>query len=367
MDPLDYLEPDIHEFIFWYFDLEDFRKATEVSPSWNKIIGKSSFLMGKLKLELGRDVKFAHPETGIDEDESLETEELISSTRLYRRVLVDFKTDFDYFNCSSKLLNFAMTLDTSELKNLKLNNVCRNFMSKFLKRCASLTKLELGLMTENDKYENPPQENPQESIPKVISRMTQLEDLKLTSNASYSSFFKEDVSEIVKFKLKRLKLGNRANLVLMSETVERNLIKFLSKQSQCLECFNITVCRNKVIKHLFNKMPAMKSLGIMTQFYTEDMQLKVNENILELEVPNVYTAEDFQKIARAVPNLQKLFTIHLTPEKLEIIKTDLPALRTLLCPNLKHFNREPIWPALWPQALARRVDYPNYCLVCLEK
>lgn len=160
-------------------------------------------------------------------------------------------------------------------------------------------------------------------------------------------------SEIVSFKLKHLTIGN-SHYTKNPYYIERNLFKFISIQSRSLERFVITTCPPNVVEHII-KMPALKYLKIREIFTTGDIRLNLNENIVELNVPQLNRIDDLEKILRVVPNLTNLSTCILTRQKIRIIAENLRALRTL---RFNHGSNialdDPIWSSLWPQAIPIR-------------
>lgn len=357
MDPLVFILPELHDWIFQHWNANDFEKTTEVTRTWSETLGKSLKMMQNVKLSLNittiphhyrlNALKLSFRNSPFREV-SFEIENIIdNSTRRYRKVSVNFTLTkffkyklFKYLaTLGPKLLelelaclgllseedeNILSEIDLSKLEKLSLRTVTAEVMNNLLDRCNSLTTLELKSI--HVKYNRP-------SIAKArsfLKRNESLEHLELASKDIYEAFFGKDISQIINFKLKSLKLGDWFCNFQMPQAVERNVLKFLEKQAQSLEHLHLTKFNSNVlIEHFFNRLPALTSLAIFSRFDTADLKLNQNENIVELEIPEFERTADFEKIIRAVPKLQRLFTLDLTPEKLHMIARSLSELRKI--------------------------------------
>lgn len=306
---------------------------TEVSPRWNEALGKS-LMMKKVKILIGSDIVL--PDKKSEEMENV----MNRSCRHYRNARLIFAMEFSFKRNSHKMIKYLVAmsptllelnvenlsdlhevdvklfvnLDLSVLKVLKMNLVSRKAAEQLLLRCESLSKLEFkstGLRPSN-------------VLRSFLERNQSLKEITL-DEFEYRAFFAEDISEIANFELKVLKASNWLDLSVTPEVIERNLLKFLTKQLTSLENIQIKECSLNVIEHLFNKMPALKFLGI-PMHEVEDLKLNLNKNITELTIPNVIRPQNMEKILKNVPNLTKLKVYKLTDEILTIIQRNLPTL-----------------------------------------
>jgi hypothetical protein len=148
----------------------------------------------------------------------------------------------------------------------------------------------------------------------------------------YGFLFDEDLSDVVRFNLKKFKVKSDMRLALISEKSENNLVKFLTTQSSSLEEIFIDVCRPHVIEHVFNKMPMLSSIHIETvvkDFRVKDLKLNLNEKILDLKIPYVNHHDDIREFLSVTPNLESLFVAHLSHETMNYIAWNLMKLKTL--------------------------------------
>lgn len=123
-------------------------------------------------------------------------------------------------------------------------------------------------------------------------------------------------------------------LALISEEVERNLLKLLTLQSKCLKSFFIDVCRPNVIQFVFNEIPTLTSLQIDVMvmsgdYKISDLNLNLNENITDLKIPYVSHNEDIREFLELAPNLKSLFISHLSHQTLRYIAWNLHNLKIL--------------------------------------
>lgn len=341
MDLLVFLLPELHDWVFQHCRAVDFQEMTKVSPKWNVNLENSIAMMKKVKLTI-------KGESLIKKEKINELENLVNTTaRCYRNLSVSIYGDMELANIVwnyilpliPNLLELKMSglnkfsernvrmfdeIDFSKLKVLKLRFVSKKQVNMFLSRCISLSELKLQLYRSGGSNILLP------GLKSFLERNLCLKNLELETEDLVNIFFKEDISDIVKFKLKCLKVGNEVVPLYMHEATERNFLKFLRKQSQSLESLFVSACGSNVIEFMFNEMPALKSLAIWSQFRTKDLQLDLNENIVDLSIPQVEANEDFIRIVQVVPNLEKLYVRHLTTKKIEMIKQHLPAVKTIL-------------------------------------
>lgn len=392
MDPFVNVVPELHDRIFQHLEIKDFQAATQVSPKWNKTFEKSTTMMKKVKFNIGCP-------TELKKFEKIQVEKMIANLRRsYRNVLVNFTFDSPGYTLLCKVLECLIKLapklhelefryflklslsqrseklfekiDLSGLKILKVKKVTDRMTHKLLLQCGSLTKLDLKWSLENKNtlaYLNvPPATFPR--LKSFLERNQSLEEIEMMED-EYQAFFKEDITEITMFKLKRLKIENWDDFSCAPEEVGRNLLKFLATQP-CLEEFHIDGCPSNVIEHLLNKMPALKTLTIPALKNAVDLKLNLNENITDLCIPRNCTPENFEHIIRCVPNVTKLKLETLTKEKVDIIANNLPALQKLLFMGCSpsRINDQPLWALLWPHATTQRLPLKHtFGIYLLEK
>lgn len=368
MDPLSCIFPELHDMVFQHCNGKEFRELTLVSPSWNAVLEKSMSMMKKVQLALGW-----------YENEYPDDEVISNITRRFRNMEIfcgNYSTCPDrivkYIEAQAPTLlsltiikvkdlseekkNFFDEVDLWRLEELKLFSVTTELAKRLLSRCDSLIALELIFVWSVEmvklKYGDSIMVIP--GLQSFLERNRKLETLKL-SQSYYDVFFEQDISDIAKFTLKYLKIMNIEYPSLKPEETERNFLKFLEKQSQSLERISISDCSPNVLKLIFDRMPALRSLRIDTKFTTEHLQLKVNERIIDLTIAFSLFArlEDLEKITRALPKVKKLSIDCLMKEAiLEIIARNLPELQILrFAYNGWIKANDPIWTSLWPHAI----------------
>lgn len=365
MDPLAHIFPEVHDSVLQHFNEADFQEITEVSPNWNKIIGKSMVLMKNVTLFLPTRY----------EKEMMNT----FLSRRYRNILLNlsFFSSYEIDNmfkyirvlslnfwrlkiCTIGLLgpmneDIIDTFDLSRLKVLIIGSLTEEMSSKLLDRCHSLKKFELRGIQQEDRRRLP-------LVPSCLpflERNHYLQDITLARVQCYKLFFERDISTIVRFQLKHLKIyityGYSPEI---SENSKKNLMKFLRKQSQSLESFSFDACHRNEVEQVFNNMPMITSLGISMKNESEFLRLNLNEKIVELSFP-VEIPKDFENFTSLTPRLKKLLLPNLTSENIEIIARNLPELKTLeFFRSELTVGGEPVWSNLAPNAIAR--DVPGF-------
>lgn len=344
--------------IFYFnfrFTFADFKELTEVSPSWNEMVGKSRVMMEKVKLELDHSFPENWRLLGICEKKHMSPARRYQNAFVGSSIPVHPSSDkiLNYFLNTGSLTqlevmfvnklkaqkNFFDKIDLSKLKVLKLD-VTIELTKKLLDRCNSLTELHLR---EKNVW---PGFNRERMILDLGWFLERNQGLNILSFGC--EYFKEDISEQATYQLTHLAITNGpySNF----HVVNRNLIKFLTKQSKTLERLEIDYCRSKVVEHIFNKMPALKYLSFREEFQTEDLQLNLNENIVELDISGIKTARGIKKIISFVPNVIKLHIFILTAENILIIGRRLKALEKLGFIHRSYDVRidGPRWSLLWP-------------------
>lgn len=371
MDPLICIVPEIHDYVFLHFSVEDFREVTKVSPNWNETIGESRVMMKEVKLSL------------IDLYQLIVFEQLCSSRR-YRSLLlklglirqhcgynIPYKTLECFVSMSSKVDELEIKcfyelssaneklfdrIQLSGIKVLKLYCVTEKLVDKLLSKCNSLTELKLNRIVERSFLPIPNLKPSIPNWPAFLERNQSLEVLEFGTNELYNALFENDLSEVARCKLKILRVYNSLifDVPTTPEQIERNFLKFLVKQSPSLECFHVDLCSSKILVQAFNRMPALTSLSIEKYFGEETFSLGLNEKIVDLRILYIDCLESFERICRSVPNLSKFMTLLLTADNLKIIASFLPHLQKLLFSDCEVTDGQPIFRSLWPHATPRQ-------------
>lgn len=369
MDPLVNVPLDLHDLLFQHLLGKDFSESTKVTPLWNESLSKSLVMMKSVKFEIKSSM--IRNEKHVEEMEK----GIMNTIRRYRNISVKLRCDLMKYVFQQTLLRYFSTLgptlikleifllnewslgtersfdrvDLSRLKVLKLNHVTEELTNYLLGRCTSLVRLEIEFILRKGALFNSQPTLP--SLGTFFTRNRSLEILEMKGTEYYHAFFNEDISETVQFELRTLNI----NIGLSCESLQRNFLKFLTKHSRCMENLTISKCGRNVIEHIFGKMSALKSLNIGGDLEFRDFTLNINENIVELKIPNIFIAEKFREIVQNAPNLTKLMTKELNSAKVEIIRSCLPELGTLLFHSCDSLNDEPVWVSLWPHAAVRNI------------
>lgn len=351
MDPLEYIVPDVYDLFLQHFCAADFRKISRISRNWNEVAGQSSAVMKKVKLALDKPRRSKTSQ----EDALLLAEQInrviMNTTRRYQNLSVAFRVGTQFsiefvklleyleptlseLKMKSLRLEYSGAITLPKLRVLKLTFMPLTVTNILLNGCSSLTKLKLKLVPQMKWPENTWTERETlDCIRSFLERNQMLEDMELRGSTFYKAFFEEDNSDVIRFKLKRLKVRSVMRLTSISEEMERNLVKFLATQSRTLETFCIDVCRPTVIEHVFNKMLALTTVHldvmILNEYRIKDLQLNLNERIVDLSMPYITRHDDLREIVQIVPNVATLFISHLSHDKVELIARSLPSLRTL--------------------------------------
>lgn len=350
MDPLEQVSPDIDYLIFQHLTPKEVLEISNVSKSWNEIIGSSTTCMKKIELAL----RFWKDTPGTKQEQCNEKIKVIQeSTRQYQNVSIDCRFDkslsYEFWKFLSShqsslvelkiksiQLEFASPLTPCltlpKLQVLKLTYVATNVRNILLRSCCSLTKLKLKMESpfkwgESTKIE----QESLTSIRKCLEVNQSLKDIEIHGCTQYNLFFDLQVSDVVRFRLKMLKIKSGLRLAVLSENNERNLISFLRTQLDCLESFYIDGCRINIIQFVFNNMTALRSIqvDVMVMEKNEISELHLNENIRDLMIPYVNCHENIREFLIAVPNIESLFIAYLSHESMNFIARNLMNLKTL--------------------------------------
>lgn len=375
MDPLACILPELHDMVLQHLNTTDFLEITEASPNWNEAIGQSRVMMKKVKLAF----KNVYKRTNEYNFEYKRTND--KSTRRYLNVSVNFKYASGA-KFSNKILMYLADLgplvelelnhlfdlnvhyqkilwkiDVSRLKVLKLCYASQIQVCEFLNQCSKLNVLELAFLGEKSILRIIPHKASIPGLRAFLETNQSLQEITLRGDEFYEVFFENDITEIVRFHLKSLKIENYTKKKVFPDHIDRNFLKFLEQQSSNLESFLIKCCRLNVLEHAFNRMPALTSLSILSKFNAADLQLTLNEKITDLRLDFIDIPEHFQKIIRFVPKLRKLLVFTLTAARIEIIANNLAELQTLRFFRCHSVNGEPVWASLWPHAVPKEFRY----------
>lgn len=346
MDPLERLTEDIHELIFQHFDERDILGLSTVSKAWYDSIGSSKKCMSKVEFALKFQKKSSntrHQQIGGKINLVKET------TRRYQNITINCcfdRTLSAEFWClleflSSNLVNLKIksiklesyaNVNLPKLEFLKLTYVSSHIRDVLLKGTSILKKLVL-------KKESPVKWNMacRRGITTGFSEFCQknnrLKELELHGAMQYVSSFEERIS-VVRFQLTSLKVKTDMRLTEISEKSQENFISFLNTQQHTLENISVDVCLPKVIQHIFNNMPSLKSIHVDVvitnqHFKVRDLKLRLNEHVVELKIPYVTEHDDIIEFLNAAPNLMSLFVVHLSHETMAYVAWNLRYLKKL--------------------------------------
>lgn len=346
MDPFGELSPDIHYLIFQHFTAKEILEISNASKAWNEIIGNSNSCMKKIELSL----RFWKDTAGTKQYQCNEKINVLhESARQYQNVSIDCRFDKGLSNELWKFLSsrqsslvelkiksiqpeFPLPLTFTKLMIMKLTYVPTNIRNILLTSCCSLTKLKLK-MESPFKWGEPAkiEQESLSSIRKCLELNQALKDIEIHGCTQYKLFFDLPVSDVVRFKLKTLKIKSGLRLAVLSENNERNLVSFLKTQGKCLECLYIDGCRTNIIQFIFNNMSVLRSIQIdvMMMEKNEISDLNLNESIRDLMIPYVNYHENIREFLNAVPNIESLFIAYLSHESMNFIARNLLNLKTL--------------------------------------
>lgn len=384
MDPLVCLLPELHDRIFQHISVEDFKKATTVSPNWNEVVGKSRAMMKKVKLVLRK---------GLKKEESKDVIERIS--RCYQALDVDFVCLIHFSKHSHKfeldisptvwkfVVDVSPTLSELEISNccsnlsvenetffsdiklpfgwvLKLSDVAEKIVNALLRKSESVVYLNLSAVRRDGEFPQTSSFTKLASGFKSFLKQNQsLEDLTVADSDTLEAIFGEDISEIGSFELKHQRIDSELDAEKLSERLEQNLVKFLEKHALSLKKLEISVGKPHVIEQIFNKMSALTSLSFLENLQTSNVQLNKNENIVELDIQKVDDFIDFHRVIRVVPRLTKLLKPFPTQDEIKSIAKHLPELNKLTFLR-KYYNKDELdFSPLGPHAILKLVSEAN--------
>lgn len=359
MDPLKVIPAEVSDYILQHFTTAELLTATEVSRTWNHVIGSSFLAMQKFKLSMFwlRNTRFLSKNA---------KETLVESERRYQNI------DFKYHSChiddirdileannrqwkSVKLerLNFNSTHHIIEflklieesaielemhdiyvasltesdynnfkrLKKLKLKYIeSRALLEKAFVKCKNLR--EFSLISNDSNFQS------FEALRKIMLQNSNLETLQLSSQLFTETFTTETIAEI-SFKLKSFKTKDHYRA-----SIGANYAAFLQTQMKTLEelSTDVITCGEalKVISH----MPKLRNLNIGNVNFLDtpwnSLQLHVNQSI---EILSYHDAENKMNIMKSIilstPNVRELKIYSMTQEMMEFLSANTPKLEKL--------------------------------------
>lgn len=351
MDPLRGVSCDLHELIFQHFNTPEIIEYSTISKHWNFKIGTSRRCMQNIKLTL-KYWRSTSKELQIEDKLKV----MRGTIRQYRNVSIDCRFDkrlsSEFWILLNKLADHLVTLKIKSINvpldiNIKPFELCRLDELKLvyvpiavrnvMLLSSNPTKLKLKLVSPlNWNKTNKTDSESLMCIRNFTSNNDQLRDLEIYGAVQYRFLCDDDLSPLIKFRLQSLKIKNDLRLSLIPEECESNLINFLSTQSESLERIFIDVCRPAVIKQIFNNMKNLKLIHIetmttvqQTDFRARDLNLRLNENVVDLRIPYITNNQDIQEILQYTPNLVSLFVAHLSVETMEFVAWNLKKLTIL--------------------------------------
>lgn len=261
---------------------------------------------------------------------------------------------------SIKLDKKLKEISLPKLEELKMMFVPREAMDLLLNSSSNLKKLvlrnEFSICYDGIDYT--PSESTIDSIKDCAKKNLKLEDLEIQGRPHFLSFFHENLSESINFQLKKLVVKVETSAEKVNEKNLENFITFLTLQAPYLEHIYIDSCGSRVIKHVFNQMPALKFIRFDTEFREPNKfaikdVLTPNEKITQFEIPYIVWFDDVKEFLELVPNVEEILIGHLTPRLIEHAGNYLMKLKSIVYRyddcygggeevyrNLRHVNPE---------------------------
>lgn len=373
MDPLKIIPSEVADYILQHLSTTEILTATEVSKTWNFVIGSSSLAMRKFKLSMFwlRNTRFLSNKA---------KDSLVESERRYQNI------DFKYHSChiddirdileannrqwkSVKLerLNFNSTHHIIEflklieesavelemhdiyvasltesdynnfksLKKLKVKYIeNKSLLEKAFVRCCNLR--ELSIISNDSNFQS------FEALRSILFQNTKLESLQLSSQL-FNETFTTEIINAISFKLKVFKAKDHYR-----SSIGTNFAAFLRTQMKTLEEISIDVITCGEALKIISHMPKLGTLHIGNVNFLNipwnTLQLNVNQSI---EILSFHDAENKFNIMKSIilstPNIKELKMYSMTQSMLEFLsvnakKLEILTLRTIDATDLS--NRE---------------------------
>lgn len=352
MDPFDKLPAEIHDNLLQVFSLKEALDVLSlVSKSWYSVIASSKICMSKTKLNLRSQRKTNFYERigtlkWMSRKEARKYQHLQINCLLDEAISVDVWDFIESLSNSVETINIrSMKLDETlrdvslpKLEQLQMMFIPRDAMNSLLKSTSGLKKLilrnEFPLCYDGIDYT--PNVSTLDSIKESINKNDKLEELELQGRPNFLSFCHEDVTAHINFNLKKLVVKIEMSVDKVSIENEDNLIKLLTHQAGSLEHIYVDLCGPRVISHVFNNLPSLTFIRFDIEqrdpkkLIVKDMNLVVNENIKELELPYISLFDDVKEFLDLTPNVEKILVGHANPRILQYAGKNLPKLKFLV-------------------------------------
>lgn len=326
MDPFAALEEDVWPMIFQNLTVRDLLRASQVSPTWENIIGKSSVCMRKVWLrfyEPLNDVKVLwnskrkYQNCKIQRGIRVAVSDVFFKFRWKQVMMRDHTTDGqDHGELMNYLRFFIEALDIWDvkvsaaqnysvdfpmLKKLEYNMSSRCVFLMFLGKNPKLREVKLAYSTNEIL---PDRILDVSDIHRFFSLNPQIENLKLSS---IRYVFKADISEIVNFRLKSFSF----DINFFSEGEVENLLKFVVQQKLLQEITIHTIHDWTTLASLWN---AVQHVGSWTfhdrNFMQKTVLMNVNENLGVRKIVLHSSNSMYDQLIEKSPNLKKLCVLN---------------------------------------------------------
>lgn len=352
MDPFFKLPEEIHEDLLKYFSAREVLDVVSlVSKSWYSIVASSNVCMQKIRLNLksNRKTNFS---------ERIETLRWMSrkEARGYQHLQINCLLDeaisnevwsfIDSLGNSVEVLNIrSMKLDQSlkkislpNLEDLKMMFIPREAMNLLL---ASSQKFKVLTLRNEfplcyDGIDYTPSQETVDCIRNLLTSNVKLEELELQGRPNFLSFFHENLTDSVRFSLKKFVVKIEMSTEKVLPEIEGNLLKFLTHQAGSLKHVYVDICGTNVIKHVFNAMPEVNFIRFdieqrePNKLVIKDLDLTPNEKITHLELGYIAQFDDLKEFLELTPNVEEILIGHMIPKVLEYATKSLPKLKSIV-------------------------------------
>lgn len=353
MDPFKSLPRELIENILQFLDVSECLNVVSLlSKEWYDVVGSSNHCMSKTRLNLRSKRKTDFPER-IETIKWMSRKESRKYQHLQINCLLDEENSREVFEFLATLpsavsINIrSMKFDPDEevrkialpkLEELKMMFIPRQAMNSFLTSTSTLKRLilrnEFPLCYDGIDYS--PSEVTVHCVKNCIWRNKQLEELELQGRPHFLSFFTDDLTRNVGFKLKKLVVKIEMPIDKVTPELEANFITFLNHQAATLDHVYLDNCGPTLIKHVFNEMPNLTSIRLDVvindrpdKMLIKDINLELNEKVKHLELPYIVLLEDVKEFLDLTPNVEHLLINHINPRLLGFATKSLPKLQTL--------------------------------------
>lgn len=353
MDPFKELPEEIYDHILRHFDVMELLSSLSlVSKRWYRVVGKSSVCMQKVRLNLRSKRKN-------DFVQRVDTLKWMSqkSSRQYLMIQANCLLNEDISLGFYNFLGSGNMLESLNLRSIKLHDeestlsditlpkleymklmfVPREVINQLLLATSSLKTLilwnEAPLHYDNLSYL--PSTSTIECVRKFMLNSQHLTELEIQGRANFYTFFQEDITDYVKCRLRKFTLKIEMSPRLMTDTQEKNFIKFLSTQRDSLEHIYVDMCGKTIFQYIFG-MPNIVSIRCDNElqepnrFDVNELELKGSEMISSFEMPYVKEFDDLKDYLNLVPNVKHLLIGHVVPRLMDYAATHLLQLETLI-------------------------------------